>query len=168
MQQNEQFSFVEAEEKCIEFWEKEKIFAKSLQKTKGKKPYIFYDGPPFATGLPHHGHLLASTLKDIIPRYFTMRGFYVERRFGWDCHGLPVEQEIDKKLGMSAHDAVEKWGIKAYNDECRGIIQRYTKEWRKPFSVWDAGWILTTITRPWTGNSWSLSGGWSSSFGSKD
>ncbi|MCY4524465.1 MAG: isoleucine--tRNA ligase, partial [Halobacteriovoraceae bacterium] len=134
MEQNEQFSFVEAEEKCLEYWNTEKIFEKSLQKNRKKKPYIFYDGPPFATGLPHHGHLLASTLKDIIPRYFTMRGFYVERRFGWDCHGLPVEQEIDKKLDMNALDAVKKLGIKGYNDECRGIIQRYTKEWRKTIS----------------------------------
>ena len=131
MEQNAQFSFVAAEEKCLEFWQKKKIFAKSLQKTRKKKSYIFYDGPPFATGLPHHGHLLASTLKDIIPRYFTMRGFYVERRFGWDCHGLPVEQEIDKKLKMNALEAVDKLGLKGYNDECRGIIQRYTVEWRK-------------------------------------
>ena len=93
------------------------------------KSYIFYDGPPFATGLPHHGHLVASTLKDIVPRYFTMKGRYIERRFGWDCHGLPIEHEIDKKLGMSAQDAVEELGVKGYNQECRGIVQRFTSEW---------------------------------------
>jgi isoleucyl-tRNA synthetase len=87
--------------------------------------------PPFATGLPHHGHLVGSTLKDIVPRYYTMKGHYVQRRFGWDCHGLPIEHEIDKSLGMSAQQAVEKLGIKGYNDECRGIVQRYTAEWRK-------------------------------------
>ncbi len=125
------FSFVKSEHKILEFWKKENIFQKTLENTKGKKPYIFYDGPPFATGLPHHGHLLASTLKDIVPRYFTMKGRYVERRFGWDCHGLPIENEIDKKLGMSAQDAVKEFGVKGYNDQCRAIVQRYTSEWEK-------------------------------------
>ncbi|EQC46743.1 isoleucine--tRNA ligase [Bacteriovorax sp. BSW11_IV] len=128
---NEQFSFVETEHQVLKFWEENDIFNKSLEKTKGAAPYIFYDGPPFATGLPHHGHLLAGTIKDIVPRYWTMKGRYVERRFGWDTHGLPIEQEINKKLGMSAHDALEKLGVKGYNDECRGIVQRYTSEWRK-------------------------------------
>lgn len=127
----EQFSFVDEEHKVLDFWKKENIFEKTLEKTKGGKPYNFYDGPPFATGLPHHGHLVAGTLKDIIPRYFTMKGRYVTRRFGWDCHGLPVEHEIDKKLGMSAQEAVEKLGVAGYNQECRGIVQRYTQEWEK-------------------------------------
>jgi len=125
------FSFIETEHQILSFWEKEQIFQKSLDKNSKDKPYIFYDGPPFATGLPHHGHLVGSTLKDIIPRYFTMKGYYVERRFGWDCHGLPIEHEIDKLLGMSAHVAVEKLGVKQYNDECRKIVQRYTSEWKK-------------------------------------
>ncbi|WP_127718151.1 isoleucine--tRNA ligase [Halobacteriovorax sp. HLS] len=128
---NESFSFVENEHQVLSFWKEQNIFKKSLDKTKDKNPYIFYDGPPFATGLPHHGHLLASTLKDIVPRYWTMKGRYVERRFGWDCHGLPVEHEIDKKLGMSAQDAVAKFGVKKYNDECRGIVQRFVSEWEK-------------------------------------
>jgi isoleucyl-tRNA synthetase len=131
---SEKFSFVETEKKILDFWKSQKIFEKSLEKTKDKKPYVFYDGPPFATGLPHHGHLVASTLKDVVPRYFTMKGRYVSRRFGWDCHGLPIEQEIDKKFGMSAMDFVEKNGIKAYNDECRGIVQRFTGEWEKTVS----------------------------------
>jgi isoleucyl-tRNA synthetase len=134
MSTTEQFSFVETEKKILNFWESEDIFKKSLEQTKDKPPYIFYDGPPFATGLPHHGHLVGSTLKDIIPRYFTMKGRYVSRRFGWDCHGLPIEQEIDKKFEMSAHDFVEKHGVKKYNDECRGIVQRFTKEWKKTIS----------------------------------
>ncbi|MBT3982199.1 MAG: isoleucine--tRNA ligase [Bacteriovoracaceae bacterium] len=125
------FSFVEAEHKVLKYWDENKIFKKSLENTADAAPYIFYDGPPFATGLPHHGHLVGGTLKDIIPRYFTMKGRYVERRFGWDCHGLPVENEIDKKLGMSALEAVEKLGVGGYNDECRGIVSRYTKEWEK-------------------------------------
>ncbi len=128
---SENFSFVEAEHAVLAFWEKQQIFLKSLQQTEQGKPYIFYDGPPFATGLPHHGHLVGSTLKDIIPRYHTMQGRYVQRRFGWDCHGLPIEHEIDKSLGMSAQEAVAKLGIKGYNDECRSIVQRYTAEWRK-------------------------------------
>ena len=125
------FSFVKSEHKIIDFWKQNQIFKKSLEQTKKGLPYIFYDGPPFATGLPHHGHLLASTLKDIVPRYFTMKGRYVERRFGWDCHGLPIENEIDKKLGMSAQDAVKQLGVKGYNDECRAIVQRYTSEWER-------------------------------------
>src|SRR5690606_29344450 len=85
-QTQESFSFPHEEEKILKFWNENQIFKKSLDKTKNNKNYIFYDGPPFATGLPHHGHIVASTLKDIIPRYFTMKGYYVSRRFGWDCH----------------------------------------------------------------------------------
>ena len=127
---NTQFSFVEMEHSILEFWENEHIFQKSLQQSKEFDPYVFYDGPPFATGLPHHGHLTASTIKDIIPRYWTMQGKHVSRRFGWDCHGVPIEWEIDKKLKMSAQEAVAKLGVKGYNDECRSIVQRYVAEWR--------------------------------------
>lgn len=127
----EPFSFIEMERKTQAFWQDQRIFQKSLEQTKTKAPYIFYDGPPFATGLPHHGHIVASTLKDIVPRYFTMKGFYVDRRFGWDCHGLPIEQEIDKKFAMSASDFVAKNGVAAYNKECRGIVDRYVSEWEK-------------------------------------
>jgi isoleucyl-tRNA synthetase len=125
------FDFVQSEHEILAFWKKQDVFKKSLDQTRDKPPYIFYDGPPFATGLPHHGHLVGSILKDAVPRFFTMRGRYVERRFGWDCHGLPIEHEIDKKLGKSAHDAIKDLGIKGYNDECRGIVQRYTSEWEK-------------------------------------
>jgi isoleucyl-tRNA synthetase len=129
--QSENFSFAEAEKKILKLWNDKDIFKKTLEKTKKGKNYIFYDGPPFATGLPHHGHIVASTLKDVVPRYFTMKGFYVDRRFGWDCHGLPIEQEIDKKFEMSASDFVAKYGVKKYNDECRGIVDRYVNEWEK-------------------------------------
>jgi isoleucyl-tRNA synthetase len=125
------FSFVEAEKNILKFWNESQIFKKSLDKTRSGKNYIFYDGPPFATGLPHHGHIVASTLKDVVPRYFTMKGYFVDRRFGWDCHGLPIEQEIDKKFGMSASDFVAQHGVKKYNDECRGIVDRYVNEWEK-------------------------------------
>ncbi len=130
-QEGPAFSFIRMEESILRFWEENQVFKKSLEKTCQGLPYIFYDGPPFATGLPHHGHLVGSTLKDIIPRYFTMKGRYVERRFGWDCHGLPVEHEIDKKLKIPAHEAVKKLGVKGYNNECRSIVSRYTQEWRK-------------------------------------
>ncbi|GLQ74363.1 isoleucine--tRNA ligase [Vibrio penaeicida] len=128
------FSFVQAEHDVLNFWQQNQVFEKSLEQSKGKPEFIFYDGPPFATGLPHHGHLVASTIKDIVPRYQTMLGHHVERRFGWDCHGLPIEHEIDKALGMSAKETVEKFGITKYNDECRGIVQRYTQEWEKTIS----------------------------------
>ena len=129
-QDSAQFSFVAMEHDILKLWDEIGAFQKSLDNTKGKKPYIFYDGPPFATGLPHHGHLVASTIKDIVPRYWTMNGRYVLRRFGWDCHGLPIEHEIDKQLNMSAQQAVEELGVAGYNDECRAIVQRYVKEWR--------------------------------------
>lgn len=125
------FSFVNTEHDVLNFWQTHQIFQLSLEQSKDKPKFVFYDGPPFATGLPHHGHLVASTIKDIVPRYQSMLGYHVERRFGWDCHGLPIEHEIDKALGMSAKDAVEKYGIGKYNDECRGIVQRYTQEWEK-------------------------------------
>ncbi|MFT4799153.1 MAG: isoleucyl-tRNA synthetase, partial [Candidatus Azotimanducaceae bacterium] len=128
------YSFVAAEHRVLDLWKTEDTFQASLAQTADAAPYVFYDGPPFATGLPHHGHLVGSILKDVVPRYFTMKGYYVQRRFGWDCHGLPIEYEIDKALGMSSQEAVEKMGIKGYNDECRAIVQRYTSEWEKTIS----------------------------------
>ena len=125
------FSFVAMEHDILSHWEDHDVFRQSLACTENKKPYIFYDGPPFATGLPHHGHLLGSILKDIVPRYWTMKGRHVLRRFGWDCHGLPIEQEIDKTLGISAQEAVRKMGVAGYNAECRNIVERYVAEWRK-------------------------------------
>ena len=125
------FSFVQMEHQVLSFWKDRQTFQQSLKATSGKKPYIFYDGPPFATGLPHHGHLVCSTIKDVVPRYFTMIGRHVSRRWGWDCHGLPIEHEIDKRLGMSVGEAVEQLGVKGYNDECRSIVQRFASEWQK-------------------------------------
>ncbi|MEK7433667.1 MAG: isoleucine--tRNA ligase [Cyanobacteriota bacterium] len=124
--------FPKMEEGVLTFWEKNDTFKKSLDSKKVNKAYTFYDGPPFATGLPHYGHLIASTQKDIIPRYQTMKGHYVERRFGWDCHGLPVEMEMEKIMNLSSKkEIVEKIGIAEFNESCRGIVQRYTTEWRK-------------------------------------
>ena len=99
------------------------------QKSNPRKEYTFYDGPPFATGLPHYGHILAGTIKDVVTRYAAQTNHHVERRAGWDCHGLPVEYEIDQKLGISNRDDVLNMGIDNYNEECRSIVLRYTKEW---------------------------------------
>ena len=130
----EPFSFPEMERDILAFWTEHDTFQKSLDQTRDSDPYTFYDGPPFATGLPHHGNLLASVIKDVVPRYWTMKGRHVSRRFGWDCHGLPIEHEIDKKLGMSAHEALQNLGVAGYNDECRAIVDRYTNEWRSIIS----------------------------------
>ncbi|KAJ9295913.1 hypothetical protein DTO271G3_5488 [Paecilomyces variotii] len=123
--------FPAEEDKTLQRWREIRAFERQVELSRGRKPYTFYDGPPFATGLPHYGHLLASTIKDIIPRYWSMKGHYVERRFGWDTHGVPIEYEIDKKLGMSGLEAVEKLGIEKYNEECRAIVMRFASEWRE-------------------------------------
>ncbi|KAF2812382.1 uncharacterized protein BDZ99DRAFT_413057 [Mytilinidion resinicola] len=123
-------NFPQEEERILKRWKEIDAFARQVELSKGKQPYTFYDGPPFATGLPHYGHLLASTIKDIIPRYWSMKGRYVERRFGWDTHGVPIEHEIDKENGMSGRDAVNKFGIAKYNADCRAIVMRYATEWR--------------------------------------
>tara|TARA_X000000950_G_scaffold287690_1_gene401089 strand:+ start:2006 stop:5131 length:3126 start_codon:yes stop_codon:yes gene_type:complete len=123
-------SFPKIEQDILKFWKENDIFKKTLSSSKEKPPYVFYDGPPFATGLPHFGNLLAQTLKDIVPRYQTMNGFHVDRRFGWDCHGLPIEHEINKQLGLDAHEALAELGIKKYNDTCRGIVQKYAPQWQ--------------------------------------
>ena len=122
---------VDVELDVLRTWDERNIFQKTLDKTRDRPPFIFYDGPPFATGLPHYGHLLPGTIKDIIPRFWTMRGRYVDRRFGWDCHGLPVEMEIEQALGVSGKAAIERFGIAEFNDECRKIVLRYTREWEK-------------------------------------
>lgn len=124
-------NFPEEEEAVLKRWKDIKAFERQVELSKGCKPYTFYDGPPFATGLPHYGHLLASTIKDIIPRYWSMKGYYVERRFGWDTHGLPIEYEIDQKLGLSGKDAVMKLGLAKYNEECQAIVMRFSTEWRQ-------------------------------------
>ncbi|KAL8652422.1 MAG: hypothetical protein Q9210_002689 [Variospora velana] len=123
--------FPKEEEEVLKRWTEIHAFERQVELSKGRKPYTFYDGPPFATGLPHYGHLLASTIKDIIPRYWSMKGYYVERRFGWDTHGLPIEYEIDKKLGLSGRDAVMQLGLEKYNAECRAIVMRFASEWRQ-------------------------------------
>ena len=123
--------FSKEEEKVLEFWKSQHIFKKSIEQRADDKEYVFYDGPPFATGLPHFGHFIPSTIKDIIPRYKTMKGFKVERRFGWDCHGRPVENLIEKELGLNSKTDIEKFGIAAFNEACRDSVLRYVKEWEQ-------------------------------------
>ncbi len=123
------------EEEILKFWQENKIFEQSLEKslisgsTKGS--FTFYDGPPFATGLPHYGHLTAGTIKDVIPRYKTMQGFYVRRRWGWDCHGLPVENLIEKELGLKTKKDIEDYGVENFNQKAKDSVLRYADDWRK-------------------------------------
>ena len=124
-------NFPEMEENILKFWEDKDIFQKSIDQRDGNEEYVFYDGPPFATGLPHFGHFVPGTIKDIIPRYHTMKGKKVERRFGWDCHGLPVEYEIEKSLGITGKSEIEEYGVAKFNEACRSIVLRYTSEWER-------------------------------------
>lgn len=118
------------EQDLLTRWADRKIFEKSNDQRKSKKEFAFYDGPPFANGLPHYGHLLANTIKDIVPRYWVMRGFYVDRRFGWDCHGVPVEYEIEKRDNLKGSGAIKALGVGEFNERCRASVLHYAKEWQ--------------------------------------
>ena len=124
-------SFPAMEEGILRFWAEHAIFEKSVEQRGEDRPFVFYDGPPFATGLPHYGHLLAGTIKDIIPRYMTMRGHKVQRRFGWDCHGLPIEALAQEALGLAGAGAIKEAGVDVFNEKCRSMVQTYVNEWRK-------------------------------------
>lgn len=119
------------EREVLAIWDEKKTFERSNERHKGKKEFTFYDGPPFANGLPHYGHLLANTIKDTVPRYWNMRGYYVERRFGWDCHGVPVEYEIEKREGIKGKADIMRIGVAQFNDMCRTSVTHYTGEWKK-------------------------------------
>lgn len=123
-------SFDEREQRILAFWKRQRIFEKSVEERINRPNFSQYDGPPFATGLPHYGHYLAGTIKDVVLRYKTMKGFCVPRRFGWDCHGLPIEQEIEKAFNLTGAASIEAFGIANFNEECRKIVSRYTEEWK--------------------------------------
>ena len=125
---NNQVNFAEVEQNVLKFWNENKIFEASLEQRKNADEFVFYDGPPFATGLPHYGHLLAGTIKDVVPRFQTMRGKYVKRTFGWDCHGLPVENEMEKELKLNNKREIENYGIDNFN--CIALHQRVGKNCR--------------------------------------
>jgi isoleucyl-tRNA synthetase len=124
-------NFPGLEEEILAFWERNHIFQKSVSRREGAEDFVFYDGPPFATGLPHFGHFVPSTIKDIIPRYQAMKGKRVERRFGWDCHGLPVENLIEQELGLNSKTDIEQFGVAQFNEACRVSVLRYVNEWRE-------------------------------------
>ncbi len=128
---NPKADFPKQEEEILKFWKENDTFKKSVSQREGAEEYVFYDGPPFATGLPHFGHFIPSTIKDIIPRYQTMRGKKVERRFGWDCHGLPVENLIEKELGINSKHEIEAYGVANFNEKCKASVLKYTSEWRQ-------------------------------------
>jgi isoleucyl-tRNA synthetase len=111
--------FVSLEHEVLARWNRERTFEQSLAQRADAPRYVFYDGPPFATGLPHYGHLLTSYMKDVVPRYQTMRGFHVPRRWGWDCHGLPVELEVEKEHGLASPASSDSSAVAAFNDACR-------------------------------------------------
>ena len=129
---NPQKTADEIEREVLQFWEKNQIFEKSVESRPRHQKFVFFDGPPFATGLPHYGHFLASIIKDVVPRYFTMRGFRVPRVWGWDCHGLPIENLVEKELGTaSKKDISEKIGLANFNEKCREKVLHFADEWEK-------------------------------------
>jgi isoleucyl-tRNA synthetase len=119
------------EEAILAFWNERDIFNKSLEKGSTEGEYVFYDGPPFATGLPHYGHIVASVIKDVIPRYKTMRGYHVPRVWGWDCHGLPIENIVEKELGFLHKKQIKEYGIAKFNERCRQEVLRFAHEWER-------------------------------------
>ncbi len=128
---NNKSKIAEQEEEILKFWQENKIFEKTLEKKSPKGEFVFYDGPPFATGLPHYGHLLGSTAKDLFPRFKTMQGYKVRRRWGWDCHGLPVENIVEKKLNLKHKKDIEALGIDKFNKECKSQVLTYVNEWKR-------------------------------------
>jgi len=133
-------SFPDLELEVLDYWDADGTFRASIDRRDGAQEYVFYDGPPFANGLPHYGHLLTGYVKDIVPRYQTMRGLKVERRFGWDTHGLPAELEAQRQLGITEKAQIEDLGIAAFNDACRASVMKYAGEWRA-YVTRQARWV---------------------------
>ena len=119
------------EKKIFDFWQSENIFQNTIEKRKDSQGFVFYDGPPFATGLPHCGHIVAGTIKDVFPRYKTMKGFKVERKWGWDCHGLPIENMIEQEIGLNSKKEIEEYGINKFNKKCEESVFKYDEEWKE-------------------------------------
>ena len=137
-------SFPQLETEVLDFWAADGTFEASVEARpagdNGSNEFVFYDGPPFANGLPHYGHLLTGYVKDVVPRYQTMRGRHVERRFGWDTHGLPAETETEKQLGLKNKSEIDEMGVAAFNAACRESVLRYTDEWRA-YVTRQARWV---------------------------
>lgn len=124
-------SHSQQEHSILDYWEQQRIFERSVNERPASKPYTFYDGPPFATGLPHYGHIVGSVMKDVVPRFWTMRGYRVERRWGWDCHGLPIENIIEKKLDLKSKKDIEDLGVGKFNEACEAQVLEYAEYWKK-------------------------------------
>jgi isoleucyl-tRNA synthetase len=137
-------SFPALEREVLDFWAADRTFQASVEQRpageNGSNEFVFYDGPPFANGLPHYGHLLTGYVKDVVPRYQTMRGRHVERRFGWDTHGLPAETEAEHQLGIKDKSEIDEMGVAAFNDACRSSVLRYTDEWQA-YVTRQARWV---------------------------
>ncbi|KDQ03700.1 isoleucine--tRNA ligase [Rhodococcus sp. GOMB7] len=132
--------FPELEQKVLKQWDDDDTFRASVSNRDGNEEFVFYDGPPFANGLPHYGHLLTGYVKDLVPRFQTMRGRKVERRFGWDCHGLPAELEAEKQLGIKDKAEIEVMGLAKFNEYCKASVLKYTDEWRD-YVTRQARWV---------------------------
>ncbi|MDY0120077.1 MAG: class I tRNA ligase family protein, partial [Clostridia bacterium] len=128
---NSDLNFVPREEAILAFWREHDIFEKSMENREGQPIYSFYDGPPTANGMPHAGHVLTRVIKDLIPRYRTMKGYYVPRKAGWDTHGLPVELEVEKRLGLDGKEQIEAYGVEAFIKECKQSVWKYKAEWEE-------------------------------------
>ena len=125
--------FVELEKEVLKFWDEDKTFEKSVHNRDGAAEFVFYDGPPFANGTPHYGHIMVSYVKDVVARFQTMSGKKVDRRLGWDCHGLPAEMSAEKQLGVSGRKQIEEFGVEKFNDFCRSDVLKYSGIWVEMF-----------------------------------
>ena len=149
-------SFPNLEQQVLAYWQQDGTFQASIDQRKAEnaEEFVFYDGPPFANGLPHYGHLLTGYTKDMVPRYKTMQGYRVERRFGWDTHGLPAEVEAERQLKISGRPEIEAFGIDKFNDYCRTSVLKYTEDWRT-YVTRQARWVdfdndYKTLDKPFT------------------
>ena len=126
-------SFSSAEKEILKFWSDNSIFSRSVEERSVEREFVFYDGPPFANGTPHYGHIMVSYVKDVVARFQTMDGKKVERRLGWDCHGLPAEMAAEKQLGVSGRKQIEAYGVEKFNNFCRSDVLKYSGIWVELF-----------------------------------
>ncbi len=131
MAEEKKLTHAAQEEQVLDYWDRHEVFRKSIDRRPADKLYAFYDGPPFATGLPHYGHLVASVMKDVVPRFWTMKGFRVNRTWGWDCHGLPIENIVEKDFNLGSRKAIEDFGVGKFNNACHNSVLTYAEDWKK-------------------------------------
>ena len=124
-------NFLDREKEVLDFWKENRVFERVMEESEGRETFTFYDGPPTANGKPHIGHILTRVMKDIIPRYKTMQGYDVSRKAGWDTHGLPVELEVEKLLGLDGKKEIETYGIEPFIGKCKESVWKYKSEWEK-------------------------------------